>query len=256
LAYRASVSVDAAQHVITHIQSDLADGRDSRYLLPLVDTTQQRLLGWGLRLQNVVADAGYSSGENYAQLESWGLRGFIPPSGKYKEQRPGFTYDTLTNSYFCSQGKRPAFDRLVVDRQGSARHRYMAKRADCRSCPVKVACKGNALQEKRLHDTVYKVCERMLSRLATRAGKRMMRLRASTVEPVLGSLITYYSLRQISKKGQVGAAKVMYLAAMAYNLKKYLRTPQQPTRLALALSLPSHLVLFCSSHARYVTSIT
>jgi hypothetical protein len=202
LAYRASVSVDAAQHVITHIQSDLADGRDSRYLLPLVDTTQQRLLGWGLRLQNIVADAGYSSGENYAQLKSWGLRGFIPPSGKYKEQRPGFTYDPLMDSYFCSQGKRPAFDRLVVDRQGSARHRYMAKRADCRSCPVKVACKGNALQEKRLHDTVYKVCERMLSRLATRAGKRMMRLRASTVEPVLGQPHHHYSLRQISKNGK------------------------------------------------------
>jgi len=84
LAYRASVSVDAAQHIITHIQADLADGRDSRYLLSLVETTQQRLLGWGLRLQNVVADAGYSSGKNYAQLESRGLVGFIPPHGKYQ----------------------------------------------------------------------------------------------------------------------------------------------------------------------------
>jgi hypothetical protein len=49
----------------------------------------------------------------------------------------------------------------------------------------------------------------------------------------------------------------MYLAAMAYNLKKYLRTPQQLTRLALAVSLPSHLfwssVLFCNSHANYRT---
>jgi transposase len=257
LAYRASVSVDAAQHVITHVQADLADGRDSRYLLPLVDTTQQRLLSWGLRLQNVVADAGYSSGENYANLESRGLRGFIPPHGKYKEQRPGFTYDALTDSYYCSQGKRLAFDRLVVDRQGNARHRYMAKRADCRSCPVNVACKGNTPQEKRLHDTIYKACyERMLSRLATRVGKGMMRLRASTVEPVLGSLITYYGLRHLSKKRQAGATKVLYLAAMAYNLKKYLRTPQQPTRLALALSLPSHLfwspVLFCNSHWAYV----
>jgi hypothetical protein len=32
----------------------------------------------------------------------------------------------------------------------------------------------------------------MLNRLATRVGKRMMRLRAATIEPVLGSLITYY----------------------------------------------------------------
>ena len=119
---------------------------------------------------------------------------------------------------------------------------------------MRVACKGNTPQEKRLHDTAYKACyERMLSRLATRIGKRMMRLRASTVEPVLGSLITYYGLRQISKKRQVGAAKVFYLAAMAYNLKKYLRTPQQPTRVALAL--PGHLfwipLPFYNSHWDY-----
>jgi hypothetical protein len=50
LAYRASVSVDSAQHVITHIYADLADERDSRYLLPLVDATQQRLQRFGLVL--------------------------------------------------------------------------------------------------------------------------------------------------------------------------------------------------------------
>jgi hypothetical protein len=100
----------------------------------------------------------------------------------------------------------------------------------------------------------------MLSRLASRVGKRMMRLRAATVEPVLGSLITYYGLRQISKKRQVGAAKVMYLAAMAYNLKKYLRAAvlQQPASSAIALPLPSHLlwsfVLFCNSHVNYRTA--
>jgi hypothetical protein len=137
----------------------------------------------------------------------------------------------------------------------------LAKAADCRCCPVSVACKGRSPQENRLHDTVYKAYyERMLSRLASRVGKRMMRLRAATVEPVLGSLITYYGLRQISKKRQVGAAKVMYLAAMAYNLKKYLRAAvlQQPASSAIALPLPSHLlwsfVLFCNSHVNYRTA--
>jgi hypothetical protein len=134
----------------------------------------------------------------------------------------------------------------------------MAKATDCRHCPIKVQCKGSSPQEKRLHDTAYKSCyERMLTRLATRAGKRMLRLRASTVEPVLGSLITSYGLRHISKKRQAGAAKVMYFAAIAYNLKKYLRTaaPQQPASPAIELPLPGHLfwvlVPFCNSHRRF-----
>jgi lipopolysaccharide export LptBFGC system permease protein LptF len=99
----------------------------------------------------------------------------------------------------------------------------------------------------------------MLARLATRLGRRLVRLRAATVEPVLSSLITCYGLRQISKKGQAGAAKVMYLAAMAYNMKKYLRAaaPQQPVSSAIALPIPNHLfwclILFCNSHFRYRT---
>ena len=125
----------------------LADGRDSLYLLALVEATQQRLRRWGLRLHNVVADAGYGSGENYAQLESRGLMGYIPPHGGYKEQRPGFTYDVHTDSYVYSQGKRLAFDRRIVDRQGNAKNRYMAHRTDCRKYPVNVACKGKSPQE-------------------------------------------------------------------------------------------------------------
>jgi hypothetical protein len=51
---------------------------------------------------------------------------------------------------------------------------------------------------------------------------------------------------------------VMYLAAIAYNLKKYLRAaaPQQLVSLAIALPIPSHLfwclILFCNSHTCYV----
>ena len=96
----------------------------------------------------------------------------------------------------------------------------------------------------------------MLARLATRLGQRMRRLRAATVEPVLGSLITYYGLRHLSKKGQAGAAKVLYLAAMAYNLKKCLRyNAFQPGGLGIALPAPAPfrwlLLYFCNSHTNY-----
>ncbi|WP_240625705.1 transposase [Spirosoma pollinicola] len=110
LAYMTSVSVDASQHVITHIQAGSADRRDSRNLIPIVDTTQTRLAGFGILMSNVVADAGYSSGENYEHLEDRGLIGYIPPHGKYKEERSGFTYDAESDSYTCSRGKQLAFD--------------------------------------------------------------------------------------------------------------------------------------------------
>jgi transposase len=216
LAYMASLSVDTAQHVITHIHAGSADRRDSRNLLPIVDTTQDRLTSFGVSMSNVVADAGYSSGENYELLETRGLTGYIPPHGKYKEERPGFRYDANSDSYFCRQGKRLAFDRVVVDKQGNPKKRYLAKEFDCKDCPLSEQCKGKKAKEKRLHHTYYKVqYVRMTERLSSRYGKRMMRIRSATVEPVLGSLINYYGLRQINTRSRETAAKVMYVAAMA-----------------------------------------
>lgn len=142
----------------------------------------------------------------------------------YKVEHVGFTYDAPRDRYTCQQGSYLTFDKVFVDAQGNPKKRYMAKAAECKCCTLAVHCKGKKAREKRLHHTPYKAhYERMLARLATRIGQRMRRLRASTVEPVLGSLITYYGLCQISKKGQAGAAKVMYAAAMAHNLKKCLR---------------------------------
>jgi transposase len=261
LAYMTSVSVDAAQHVITHIQANSADRRDSRNLLPIVDTTQDRLKRFGLVMNNVVADAGYSSGENYEQLEIRGLTGFVSPHGKYKDKRPGFNYDPQNDHYTCSQGNHLAFDKLLVDKQGNPKRRYLAKASECKLCPIGEQCKGKKASEKRLYDTYYKAhYERVIKRLSSRFGKRIMRLRSATVEPVLGSLVNYYGLRQINTRGREAAAKVMYVAAMAYNLKKFLRfTSVEQGGMVIALPVPDQfyyiLIDFCNSHYHYVKGI-
>ncbi len=51
----------------------------------------------------------------------------------------------------------------------------------------------------------------------------MKNLRQSTVEPVFGSLTHIYDLRKIGVLGKAGAHKVMLMAAIAFNLKKYLK---------------------------------
>ncbi|WP_159265339.1 transposase [Tenacibaculum maritimum] len=44
----------------------------------------------------------------------------------------------------------------------------------------------------------------------------------STVEPVFGTLTQFMELRKINTIGFIQANKVMHMAAIAYNLKKYL----------------------------------
>ena len=55
----------------------------------------------------------------------------------------------------------------------------------------------------------------------------MKRLRQSTVEPVFGSLVQYYGLNKINVLGKQGAHKNMLMAAIAFNVKKYLKTTER-----------------------------
>ena len=62
-------------HAATHIQADYADEKDSRHLMDLVSKIGHTLKGQGLPLQSVLADSGFSSGENGAGLEEKGIIG-------------------------------------------------------------------------------------------------------------------------------------------------------------------------------------
>jgi len=83
LYYLSSMAVDTYRHVITHIQADLADEKDSRHLIAIVDKLSIKLKQYGLSFQCLSADAGFSSGENYSALEARHIKGFIPLHGSY-----------------------------------------------------------------------------------------------------------------------------------------------------------------------------
>jgi uncharacterized membrane protein len=54
-------------------------------------------------------------------------------------------------------------------------------------------------------------------------AQRMSRLRASTVEPVLGTLINFLNMKRVNTRGIDLANKHVLMAALTYNLKKYLK---------------------------------
>ncbi len=60
-------------------------------------------------------------------------------------------------------------------------------------------------------------------RLQTSKARRLKKLRSSTVEPVLGTLVNFLGMRRVYTKGIKLADKCMVMAAVAYNLKKILK---------------------------------
>ncbi len=222
LNYLSQMSVDSANHVITDIGAEFADQKDSQHLQKIVFRLRNRLGSQGVLMKNILADAGYSSGENYAFFESQNLQSYIPPHGQYKGGPKGFTYHKEGNYWECSKGKRVEFQKTFEDK-GVKKNRYTTKRADCKDCPIKTTClkKGH---EKRIDITYYKQeYDRGITRLKSKQGKRFKFLRSSTVEPVFGSLTQFYGMRKINTIGIKQANKVMLMAGTAYNLKKYLK---------------------------------
>ena len=84
-------------------------------------------------------------------------------------------------------------------------------------------------------------------RLQTPYARKMKKLRQSTVEPVLGTLINFMGLRRIWTRGINSANKFMLGAAIAYNLKKYMNYQQTKFKIEvmeLKKPLSSSIFLF------------
>jgi transposase len=239
LNHLCSLAVDPAHGVISHVQADFADSRDSLHLPRLLTGLQRRLRANELPLRDLLADAGYANGSNYALLEGQQVTAWIPVFGQYKAEIEGFTYNVQTDDYTCSAGKVLPFRKYDATADGNWLKIYWATCSDCQQCPLKPTCVPGA-KRKQLTRTIYDApYRRAWQRQQSRQGQRMRRVRQSTVEPVFGNLIHHYGLRRMNVRGHAGAHKTMLLTAVAYNLKKLLRyRPERQLSLAVALPRP------------------
>ncbi len=219
LNYHCSMAVDTAEGVISHIQA----GRDSQYLTDIGLRVQNRLRKNELIMTDLLADAGYSNGANYHFLEQRKVTGWIPVFGKYKPKIEGFPYNKEKDEYRCPMNRPLPFKAFYTNRDGSVLKNYWTAPKDCKACPMKPQCVPNTKCKKIIRTIYDEQYLRAYARQHSEKGKRMKKLRQSTVEPVFGSLTQFYGLRKIGVLGKAGAHKVMLMAAIAFNLKKYLK---------------------------------
>lgn len=105
LYYSGQIAVDTGKHVITHAQTMLAEGKDGDCLKTIFNKTKQRLEQHGLKIENALTDAGYSSGENYYFLDQQNIIPYIPLSGGALSGSEGFTYNQENDCYICPNKK-------------------------------------------------------------------------------------------------------------------------------------------------------
>jgi transposase len=224
--YLGQVSVDTESYIITHIQAFTADKRDSGCLAAMLQHTQHNLEAGGAKMYELVADTGYSSPDALKALQASGVRGYIPNRPQFKYERAELSYNASGDCYQCSQGITIPYLGTYLT-AGYWMKEYGAGGKQCRLCPVNHKCDAYKPKTKRLtvRETIDKpYYEIMHERMQTDYGQRMMKVRQSTVEPVIGTLVNFTGIGRVYTKGIALANKCVTLAAIAYNLKKMVKS--------------------------------
>ncbi len=93
-----------------------------------------------------------------------------------------------------------------------------------------------------IDDSVHKpLYDKMHQKMQTGYAKRLMRIRSKTVKPVLGTLMNFLNVRMVNTRGIAQANKHVLMAALTYNLKKYLNFIRKET-IAQAVTLKEDLL--------------
>ena len=154
LNYLCRLAVDTAHGIISHVQADYADQRDSLHLPRLLTGLQRRLRAHDLPLRELLADAGYANGPNYALLEAQHITTWIPVFGQYKADLEGFAYDPATDAFTCVEGKALPFQKYDTNQDGAWHKIYGAVCREGQQCPRKPLCAPRA-KRKQINRTIY-----------------------------------------------------------------------------------------------------
>ena len=198
----------------------------------MVEGAEENLGG---EIEQIIADAGYSSYDNYEYLAGRKKDAYIPDqyferdkrgSGREGERSYGkenFAYDGERNRYICPEGRPLTFHKRLVTKGAKIKRRQLIYRGtECSGCPRRALC---TKQEARtvVRELREDLKEEMREKLLSEEGRRIYRKRLHTAEPPFGHLkhnLGYktFFLRTIDK------VRVEFkLMCIGYNLTKIWR---------------------------------
>ena len=219
-AYNVQTAVDA-EHGLIVAQKVTREKNDLRSLQPMAEAAQQAV-GCPARL-HVVADAGYSNGQQAEACESKGIVVHVPIQRSVNNQGDGklfersrFRYDRSRDRFQC-----PAGAMLTRLQEQPARRRvvYAAQVQDCGACGLKSQCTNT--RRRTVRRLWY---EDALERMQQRATPHAMRLRRSIAEHPFATLkYRIFGHPRFLLRGVQGARTEISLAILVYNLKRMMK---------------------------------
>jgi transposase len=218
-AYNVQTAVDAEWGIVV-AQEVTTEATDNRSLLPMAEAAKQAV--GDPEWLHVVADAGYSNGEQAAKCEAQGIEPHVPANRGVNSHGDGtlfdrseFFYDETSDTMRCPAGKRLRRQQVQPARRQVV---YVGEAAVCGACPLRARCTTAARRVVKRH-----LYEDALQRMQQRATAEAMRLRRCLAERPFAELkYRVFGHPRFLLRGRGGAQTEISLATLAYNLKRML----------------------------------
>lgn len=191
---------------------------------------------YGMQSEEIVADSGYGSEENYEYMFSNGMTPYVKYNMFHVEQRRGYRnnpfrvsnlfYNPHDDFYVCPMGQKMKFVRQERRYTASGYQQtvsvYRASR--CEGCPLRGQChKSKRDRQIEVNHTLDDYKARARELLTSEHGLKHRSNRPIEPEAVFGQIKECGSFRRLRLKGLTGAKIEFGLKALAHNLRKLAR---------------------------------
>lgn len=211
---------------------------DTRTLIPFLKDMELYL---PFKYQEIVADAGYESEENYLFLERNGQLAYIKPQNyetsrtrKYRQdigRMENMKYDEKADCYYCKNGQELTvqYEKREKTASGYRRTVTVYRSSGCSGCPFKTDCiKGNNCKtpmedrqkvlyvSKKMKEKRQETWERITSDY----GTQLRMNRSIQVEGSFANIKEGMEFRRYLYRGNANVTAQSILLAIGYNINK------------------------------------
>lgn len=224
MGYNAQAAVDEKARVIVGAEV-IAQATDNEALVSMLDEIEANT---GRLAEATVYDSGYHSAENLAAVQDRSTDVYVAdPNMKRQESKSekgayhkdAFVYDAETDTYRCPAGKTLVLEAVSAgpNQDGHGIRVYRCK--GCRDCPNRELCTEDK-NGRRIHVRPQDALLRQnREKMRTEQGKKKMRQRAATVEPVFAVMREHMGLTRFLRRGLENVRAEWFLLCAAYNLR-------------------------------------
>lgn len=198
----------------------------------LPSVVDQFIKSYGQKPEELVADAGYGSEENYEYLE----KNDIGPLVKYntyekeekiKKEKPfiqdNLYYNKKENFYVCPLGQRMDYigERIKKSENGFEQKSSLYEAQNCTNCSLLSRChKSQGNRRIEVNHNLIRLRKKARESMDSAEGNILVRRRKIDVEPVFGDIKQNMGIKRFLLRGKKKVAVEMGLVAVVHNLRK------------------------------------